>query len=143
MARKSHNHRFDLPPLELECLKALWARGRGTVREVRERLYPERPLAYTTIMTVMGRLARKGLVEREKRGRAHLYRPAVTEAAVRDFALDRLLANFFRGSREGLRRHLENGRSAETLAAQTETPRPGTSKAKPAPAEAEIDTSLL
>lgn len=106
MARKNHNHRLDLPPLELECMNALWALGQATVQEIRDRLFPNRPLAYTTVMTVMDRLARKGVVAREKRSRAHLYRASIPEELVRDRAIIRLVENFFQGSREGLRRYL-------------------------------------
>ena len=114
MARKSSNHRLNLPPLELECMKALWARGESTVHAIHSDLLPARALAYTTVMTVMDRLARKGVVARERRGRAHVYRALVSHDQVRDFSLDRLLKDFFRGSRESLRRYLENGGS-ETL----------------------------
>ncbi len=91
-------------------MKALWSLGQGTVREIRSTLYPSRPLAYTTVMTVMDRLARKGMVERQKRGRAHLYRPAVPEEAVREHALDLLTENFFQGSRHHLRKYLDTAR---------------------------------
>src|SRR6266699_3550465 len=109
MARKSRNHHFDLPPLELRCMAALWDAGQATVHEIRAQLLPHRPLAYTTVMTVMDRLARKGVVEREKRGRAHLYRPAVTREAVSEHALQHLVENFFHGSCDELLRRLENG----------------------------------
>lgn len=60
----------------LECL---WAEPDGaTPGEVRAALGGE--LAYTTVMTILRRLWQKGLVEREKRGRAHLYRAKVSEA---------------------------------------------------------------
>ena len=95
------------PPLELECLKALWDLGEGNVRAVREALAATRPLAYTTVMTVMDRLTRKGIVGRDKHGRAHLYRPRVTEEELRQDALNRLLKDFFGGSREELLGYLE------------------------------------
>ncbi|HSC76954.1 MAG TPA: BlaI/MecI/CopY family transcriptional regulator, partial [Candidatus Acidoferrales bacterium] len=76
-ARRSASPRktlFDLPPLELECMKALWAQGEASVREIREQLLAEgRALAYTTVETIMDRLARKGAVARRKVGRAHRY----------------------------------------------------------------------
>lgn len=106
MARKTHNDRLSLPPLELECMKVLWALGAGTVHEIRQELLAERPLAYTTVLTLMDRLARKGIVEREKRGRAHLYRPSVPEDRIRQMALARLVRDFFAGSREQLRQYL-------------------------------------
>ncbi|HXJ91452.1 MAG TPA: BlaI/MecI/CopY family transcriptional regulator [Terriglobia bacterium] len=106
MARKTRNHRLDLPPLELDCMRALWALGQATVHEVRARLFPERALAYTTVMTVMDHLRGKGLVERERRGRPFVYRSLVTEDAVREHALDRLTRNFFVNSRDQLRNYL-------------------------------------
>lgn len=119
MPRKTHNDRLDIPPLELECMKQLWILGAATVHQVRAELLPTRPLAYTTVMTLMDRLARKGLAEREKRGRAYLYRPLLAEQSARDFALDRLTRNFFRGSRDALREYLGGDSRGEpsTLAA--------------------------
>ena len=54
------------PPLELECLKALWGLGEASVRQVQDAIAPNRQLAYTTVMTVMDRLARRGCVQRKK-----------------------------------------------------------------------------
>src|SRR5271168_3025268 len=65
---------LDLAPLELDCMNTLWPMGEGTVREIRDSLAPRRARAYTTIMTIMDRLARKGVVERQKKGRAYVYR---------------------------------------------------------------------
>jgi predicted transcriptional regulator len=149
MARKTHNHRLDLPPLELDCMKTLWALGQGTVQEIRDQLFPKRPLAYTTVMTVMDRLAHKGVVEREKRGRAHVYRPSITEASVRDRAIARLSENFFQSSPEALRRYLE--RSEIALAGVSSRRRDGRRSADGdspgslaiAVNEKDLDTTLL
>src|SRR4030095_9578911 len=74
MARTAKSR--DLPPpLELQCLKALWVLGEGNVREVREYLLAERNLAYTTVMTVLDRLVRRGGVQRRKAGRSFIYSP--------------------------------------------------------------------
>ena len=76
MAEKTPSPRrslLDLAPLELDCMNTLWPIGQGTVREIRDRLAARRPRAYTTIMTIMDRLARKGIVERgEVRPRIYL-----------------------------------------------------------------------
>ena len=58
--------------LELRVLEALWRRGAGTVRDLRAD-FPS--AAYTTLMTTMERLHKKGVLDREKSGRAFLYRP--------------------------------------------------------------------
>jgi len=93
---------LDLAPLELDCMNTLWPIGEATVREIRERLAERRPRAYTTIMTIMDRLARKGVVERHKVGRAYAYRPNLSIEDARAQALGQVLENFFGGSREAL-----------------------------------------
>ncbi|MGO9271007.1 MAG: BlaI/MecI/CopY family transcriptional regulator [Terriglobia bacterium] len=150
MANLKRDQRLDLPPLELECIKALWRRGRATVHEIRVGLLPQRSLAYTTVMTVMNRLVEKGAVERSKQGRAHVYQAAVSAAEVREHALARLLENFFQDSRDELRRHLEGGGSAPSPIAAAETPPASESKGKAgapraarAIREESIDPSLL
>lgn len=137
MARKTHNHQLDLPPLELDCMKLLWSLGEGSIRDIRSNLMPQRSLAYTTVMTVMDRLARKGLVERDRRGRAHLYRPLVAENLVREHAIGRLAQSLFSGSRDQLRQYLANpGARASGLS-------DGTESTASAPPREKIDPALL
>ena len=63
--------------LESAIMDVVWAGDRPyLVREVRERLCYSLPLAYTTVMTVMGILYNKGVLRREKHGRAWRYWPA-------------------------------------------------------------------
>lgn len=63
--------------LEGAIMDVMWAADRPyVVREVRERMRYDRPVAYTTVMTVMGILFRKGVLRREKHGRAWRYWPA-------------------------------------------------------------------
>jgi len=148
--KTKRDERLDLPPLELECMKALWRRGGATVHEIRAELLPHRPLAYTTVMTVMNRLAEKGAVDRRKRGRAHVYEAAVSVAEVRDHALARLLENFFQNSRDELRRHLEGdgaslapSAAAEMPPASAAKPKSGAAPASRPEREEAIDPSLL
>ncbi|MFY9911311.1 MAG: BlaI/MecI/CopY family transcriptional regulator [Candidatus Sulfotelmatobacter sp.] len=65
-----------LGPLEVRMLDGLWARGSATVRELLETDYPD--LAYTTLMTTLDRLFKKGLLTRTEEGRAFRYAPCVT-----------------------------------------------------------------
>jgi BlaI family transcriptional regulator, penicillinase repressor len=97
---------LDLAPLELDCMNTLWPIGEGTVREIRDRLAPRRPRAYTTIMTIMDRLARKGVVERRKSGRAYVYRPNLSAEEARRQALAQVVTNFFGGSNEAAAAYL-------------------------------------
>jgi len=130
-------------------MKALWAAGQATVQEIRDGLLPDRPLAYTTVMTVMDRLARKGVVVREKKGRAHHYSPAVSEEAIRERALKHLIDNFFEGVHKNLRKYLESGGAANFKAAPPDSRR--TIRPRPAPIrppkgkepDVRMDASLL
>ncbi|WP_256790098.1 MULTISPECIES: BlaI/MecI/CopY family transcriptional regulator [Frankia] len=70
----------QLGDLEAEIMDRVWsARGPVTVRDVRGLL--ARPLAYTTVMTVMDRLFRKGWLRRERSGRSYRYQPALSRSA--------------------------------------------------------------
>ena len=64
--------------LESEIMKIIWERGEITVRDVHDLLAHKRPIAYTTVMTVMSRLARKKLLRRRKSGAQYVYRPALS-----------------------------------------------------------------
>jgi predicted transcriptional regulator len=67
--------------LEQAVMDILWNRPEAlSVRDVHELLAHDRDLAYTTVMTVLDRLAKKGLVLRNLDGRAWLYRPANSRA---------------------------------------------------------------
>jgi len=98
-------------------MNTLWPIGQATVREIRDLLFPRRPRAYTTIMTIMDRLARKGVVERVKTGRAYVYRPLMTAEEARTQAVGQVLNNFFGGSREALMTHLNGGVTVRRAAA--------------------------
>lgn len=68
--------------LEQAVLEALWGfDAAASGREVHDAL-AGRDLAYTTVMTVLDRLARKGVVDRERDGRAFRYAPRLTRAAM-------------------------------------------------------------
>ena len=117
------------PPLELLCLRALWTLGEGNVKAVQGIVAQSRPLAYTTIMTVLDRLVRKGMLARRKVGRSFTYAPQATRDAARRAAVRELLEGYFDGSQEALIVFLQ-GR-AEGSAAPV------------APAAERIDTVLL
>jgi predicted transcriptional regulator len=122
------------PPLELECLNALWTLGEGNVKQVREIVTARRPLAYTTIMTVLDRLVRKGKLARRKVGRAFQYAPTESRDSMRQAAIRELLDGFFDGSRQELLAYLSDAPR------ESDAPpvRPGAAEA-----ESRIDTVLL
>lgn len=99
---------LDLAPLELDCMNALWRLGEATVRDIHAALATTRPRAYTTVMTVLDRLAHKGVVERQKAGRAWLYKAHLSADRARTHAVAQLVEGFFQGSTEALASHLSS-----------------------------------
>src|ERR1700678_434015 len=108
---------LDLAPLELDCMNTLWPVGEATVREIRDLLASRRARAFPTIMTLMDRLARKGVVERRKAGRAYIYRPKLSAEEARAQALAQVVENFFGGSKAALRAELDTAKTAVPAAA--------------------------
>jgi len=84
--------------MELKILKILWRIGPATVREVREELAALSDPAYTTVMTLMGIMTKKGYLSRRKKGPGYVYRPRVTEESVKKTMLSDLVDRAFEGS---------------------------------------------
>jgi predicted transcriptional regulator len=80
-----------LGELELAVMRVAWSRPSVTVREVLAVIVKKRPLAYTTVMTVMSRLSEKGLLLTEKRGKTYSYRAAQTQAEFEAIAAGRVV----------------------------------------------------
>jgi BlaI family penicillinase repressor len=75
---------------ELAIMKVVWRLEKATVRDVYEAMRETRQIAYTTVMTMMSILEKKGYLKKELVDRAHVFRPAkkrqqVVGAMVRDF----------------------------------------------------------
>ena len=101
--RKKALPRAIPPPLELECLRALWTLESANVAQVREALLGRHALAYTTVMTLLDRLARKGAAQRKKVGRFFVYTPAVDRETLRRAALVELVDHYFDGRENEMR----------------------------------------
>jgi predicted transcriptional regulator len=85
-----------LTPQELEVMKIVWDASEATVRDVYEVLRRRRRIAYTTVMTVMQILEKKGHLKKSTASRQHVYRPArprrqTVSAMLKDF-VDRVFA---------------------------------------------------
>ena len=104
---------------EQEILEVLWDKGDSTVRDVADELAKQRPVAYTTVLTMLGVLAKKGFVIHRQEGRAFIYSAEMTREQARKQALDHLLQQFFDGSPNLLAQHLlgEDGVSRNELKA--------------------------
>jgi predicted transcriptional regulator len=90
--------RSKLTDAELEIMQVVWDLGGGTVRQVHEQLNQRRPLAYTTVMTMMGILEDKGHLTRTKQGRAYLYEPVRPKNQVISGMVDDFVGKVFEGS---------------------------------------------
>ncbi len=90
----------QLTPLELEIMHVLWEAGPGNVQMVQQAL--KRPLAYTTVQTMLNILHRKGKVKRTLKDRAYFYRPVVSHRQVVSQHIGDLVERLFGGSAENL-----------------------------------------
>lgn len=89
--------RSSLGRLELGVMEILWSRGESSVRDVVQKLH--RPLAYTTVMTTLDRLYKKGLLDRRKSDRAFLYSPRFSRPDWERKRAGDLVAGFLAGPR--------------------------------------------
>lgn len=97
MARRKTEH---LTPLELEIMDVLWETGAANVQTVQSQL--KRPLAYTTVQTMLNILHRKDRVMRTLKERAYFYKPAVSRSHVTREHMSDIVDRLFGGSAESL-----------------------------------------
>ena len=97
MARKKSS---TLTEAELRLMEVLWDRGRSTVNEVAEAVSASAPLAYSSVLTTLRILERKGYLRHAKEGRAFVYEPVVGRGEASRSAVRDLLSRFFGNSPE-------------------------------------------
>jgi len=97
--KKSLTH---LGETEMEVLHHVWNLGEATVADVRERILDDRDVAYTTVMTVLKKLAEKGYLTYHKEGRSYVYEPAQSPDEVQHSLLRRVMEKVFKGSPSAL-----------------------------------------
>src|SRR5690348_7870498 len=98
-----------LTEVELELMNLVWELGGGTVNEVMARLPEGRPLAYTSVATMLRILEQKGVLASRKEGRGLHYRPLVDKAAYQAFTLEQVVDKLFDGEPLALARRLIDG----------------------------------
>ena len=91
---------------ELAIMKVVWRLEDASVREVYETLRRQRPVAYTTVMTMMGTLETKGYLKKRADGRAFRYRPAHPERRIITFLVREFVDRVFDGASQPLLAHL-------------------------------------
>ena len=92
--------------LEAEIMDVIWGLGRATVADVHKVLEGQRGIAYTTVKTVMGRLAEKGYLRRTSADRAHLYTPTKRREQFLREVSDEILTGLFVDFGEPIAAHL-------------------------------------
>ena len=101
-----------LSDLQLAVMRQLWTRGKNgnggeaSTAEVAEGLRAERPLAHTTVATLLTRLEKRGLLAARREGRGLVYRALVSESQVQRAMVTGLVANLFEGKASALVSHL-------------------------------------
>jgi BlaI family penicillinase repressor len=91
---------------ELAVMKVVWRFEEASVREVYETLRKQRPVAYTTVMTMMGTLEAKGYLKKRPDGRAFRYRPARPQGRVITSLVREFVDRVFDGASRPLLAHL-------------------------------------
>jgi BlaI family penicillinase repressor len=95
-----------LTPQELAIMKVVWRLDKATVRDVYEAMREQRPVAYTTVMTMMRILQEKGYVTKVAEEKAHVYRPARPRQEVLGGMVREFLDRVFDGASDALLVHL-------------------------------------
>ena len=87
---------------ELQILQILWEKEPCTVREVHESLYPNDETGYTTSLKLIQIMYEKGMLEREKKGKTHIYSCLVKKDDAQQQIVGKLLNTVFKGSAANL-----------------------------------------
>ena len=96
----------SLSDLQLAIMRALWQKPNSTTTEVVEAVRESRPLAHTTIATLLTRLEKRGLVEVKRDGRQLCYRALLSESQVTRSMVSDLVSSLFMGNPSALLSHL-------------------------------------
>ena len=91
----------SLTKAELNVMNILWSKKEATVNEIIEVMSEPKP-AYTTVLTVMQVLTRKGIVSPERRGKAHVFRPLLSREEYIDTFMEETRNVLFQGSLRSL-----------------------------------------
>ena len=110
MGRRNQPDR-KLTPLETIIMNMLWDESPAAVKQVQERLRAIKPMAYSTVLTMMRILRDKGFLTSEREGRADQYCPTVTREEVGRRSLGEVIDSFFSGSAQALVSQLLNGQA--------------------------------
>ena len=114
--------------LQVQVMAALWRLGSGTVEQTRGELPPRYRSAYTTVQTVLNRLAERGLLSRTKAGGAIRYTPRLTEADYVARSIEEALAGASQDARQAALAQLVGNLDRDELATLRRRARKGAGK---------------
>ena len=100
---------IGLSDLQLALMRVLWDKGEASAADVQRALKRTRPMAITTVATLLARLEKKDMLSHRADGRTFIYRPRVSELDVRRSMLAGLVENLFRGNPAEVVQHLLSG----------------------------------
>ncbi|HIC7358897.1 TPA: BlaI/MecI/CopY family transcriptional regulator [Legionella pneumophila] len=100
--KNSSLHERLLTEVELELMNIIWSLNKVTIKEVVAHLPKERPLAYTTVATVIKVLEQKGFLECQKNSYAHVFTPIVSKSEYESTCIEHMVANVFDGEPRAL-----------------------------------------
>ena len=138
MKRATH-----LTPGEFELMQILWGLGAGSVKEIWKRVNPERDLAYTTVMTVLDKMRRKGILSQHKRGKAYWYTPTIRREEVLDRVIGHVVETYFNGSRTDFLRFVSQKGSRQAASATPRRSQVPAEKTESIKEESSIEEFLL
>jgi len=95
-----------LGKVQLQIMQVLWQHGRATARQITDALSRSKPIAHSTVQTLLRKLEAKGAVAHEAEERTFIFRPLYEQSEVAESATRDLLNRVFSGSVYGLVAHL-------------------------------------
>ena len=96
MTNKSNN--IKPTGSELEVLQLLWENGASTVRSLNDELNKNKNVGFTTTLKIMQIMCEKGLLDRKRSGRSHIYKPIHQKDETQNVLLEKILETAFAGS---------------------------------------------
>jgi BlaI family penicillinase repressor len=96
----------NLGELQKAIMEIVWTKGEATAREVQERLSQKRPLAYTSVLSIMQRLEKAGWLRHRTDQRTYVYRPTFSRDQESDRSLKRFIERVFHGNSQLVIQHL-------------------------------------
>lgn len=111
--------KYHLTPVEHELMEIIWKLGQGTVRDVLACLPNKRQLAYTSVSTILRILQQKKILDAEKIGKQHVYRPLLSKEKFAKYSVNSMVKQIFSGKSMDLVAYLVDQQSLSTEEIET------------------------